>query len=234
MPSADPRPNQRAPAPRRANGPCEATLAALARRIEELFEQVGIDQATWRKLPAQTSGGETQRAAVVRALVNAPDVLFADEPTGALDQASGTAVLDALATANATGQSVVMVTHDLKSARRGDRVVYLADGQVAGEIDLRAVANAKTGDPSRVGAGGGRRGTATDAGDGRAWVATASEMADRGDGARPGTGDRRGETASGKAGRGDGVRAGGQGRGGTASDTGEGADMVDTARAEAL
>jgi putative ABC transport system ATP-binding protein len=112
--------------------------AAVAARAEALFERVGIDPATRRKLPAQVSGGEAQRAAVVRALVNSPDALFADEPTGALDQASGTAVLDVLSDVRAEGQSVVLVTHDLKSARRGDRVLYLRDGQIAGELDLRA------------------------------------------------------------------------------------------------
>jgi putative ABC transport system ATP-binding protein len=111
--------------------------AAVAARASTLFDQVGIDAATRRKLPAQTSGGEAQRAAVVRALVNSPDVLFADEPTGALDQASGTAVLDVLTSVRDEGQTVVLVTHDLKSARRGDRVLYLRDGQIAGEVDLR-------------------------------------------------------------------------------------------------
>jgi putative ABC transport system ATP-binding protein len=110
--------------------------AAVARRAESLFERVGIDPATAAKLPAQTSGGEAQRAAVVRALMNTPAVLFADEPTGALDQASGAAVLNTLSQANADGQAVVLVTHDLKSARRGNRVLYLADGQIAGELDL--------------------------------------------------------------------------------------------------
>jgi putative ABC transport system ATP-binding protein len=109
--------------------------AEVAARAAELFDQVGIDQATRRKFPAQTSGGEAQRGAIVRAMINQPLVLFADEPTGALDQASGTAVLDALSELRAAGQSVVMVTHDLKSARRGDRVIYLSDGQIAGELD---------------------------------------------------------------------------------------------------
>ncbi|MDR0593306.1 MAG: ABC transporter ATP-binding protein [Bifidobacteriaceae bacterium] len=122
--------------------------AAVARRAEALFAQVGIDPATQTKLPAQTSGGEAQRAALVRALINSPDALFADEPTGALDQASGTAVLDALTEANTKGQTVVLVTHDLKSARRGNRVLYLADGQIAGELDLGAA----SGEFERVGA----------------------------------------------------------------------------------
>jgi putative ABC transport system ATP-binding protein len=62
-------------------------------------------------------------------------------------------VLDALATANADGQSVVMVTHDLKSARRGDRVIYLADGQIAGEVDLRTVSRLDPGEAREAGRG---------------------------------------------------------------------------------
>ncbi|MDR2454396.1 MAG: ABC transporter ATP-binding protein [Bifidobacteriaceae bacterium] len=119
--------------------------AEVARRAEELLAAVGIDSATASKFPAQTSGGEAQRAAVVRALMNTPDVLFADEPTGALDQASGAAVLDALTQANAAGQTVVLVTHDLRSARRGNRVLYLADGQIAGELDLGGAVAASAG-----------------------------------------------------------------------------------------
>jgi putative ABC transport system ATP-binding protein len=124
--------------------------ASLARRAESLFERVGIDPATAAKLPAQTSGGEAQRAAVVRALMNTPAVLFADEPTGALDQASGAAVLNTLSQANADGQAVVLVTHDLKSARRGNRVLYLADGQIAGELDLGRASPAAGGEAARA------------------------------------------------------------------------------------
>jgi len=109
---------------------------AVAARAGRLFDQVGIDQATRTKFPAQVSGGQAQRAGIVRALVNSPAVLFADEPTGALDQASGTAVLDAFSQVNDQGQSVVMVTHDLRSARRGNRVLYLRDGAVVGDLDL--------------------------------------------------------------------------------------------------
>jgi putative ABC transport system ATP-binding protein len=117
--------------------------AAVAERADALFDQVGIDQATRRKLPAQVAGGEAQRAAVVRALVNSPAVLFADEPTGALDQTSGTAVLDVLSGVSAAGQTVVLVTHDLKSARRADPVRNHRDGPIAGELDLRAAGEAR-------------------------------------------------------------------------------------------
>jgi putative ABC transport system ATP-binding protein len=111
---------------------------AVAARAEALFEQVGIGLETQRKFPAQVSGGESQRGGIVRALINSPDVLFADEPTGALDQTSGTAVLDLLTAVNRGegGQTVVVVTHDLKSARRGNRVLHLRDGRVTGDLDL--------------------------------------------------------------------------------------------------
>ena len=88
-----------------------------------LFEQVGISEDLTKKFPAQVSGGEAQRAAVVRALINDPEVIFADEPTGALNSAGVKSVLDVLTTVNQKGQSLVMVTHDVKSARRGTSTV---------------------------------------------------------------------------------------------------------------
>ncbi|MCL2467510.1 MAG: ABC transporter ATP-binding protein [Micrococcales bacterium] len=109
---------------------------ALAARAAELFDQVKVADDTRTKFPAQVSGGEAQRAGVVRALINSPTVLFADEPTGSLDQTSGTAVLDVLTDVHTSGQTVVMVTHDLKSARRGERVLYLRDGAIVGDLDL--------------------------------------------------------------------------------------------------
>jgi putative ABC transport system ATP-binding protein len=109
---------------------------ALTKQAHELFEQVGLSEQDWRKFPAQLSGGEAQRGAVVRALINKPVVLFADEPTGALNSTSGTAVLDLLTQINRDGQSVVLVTHDIRSACRGNRVLYLQDGSLQGELDL--------------------------------------------------------------------------------------------------
>jgi len=105
----------------------------VAARARQLFEQVGLSEQDYRKFPAQLSGGEAQRGAVVRALINEPVMLFADEPTGALNLAMGTAVLDLLSQANRSGQSVVMVTHDITSALRGNRVLYLKDGVICGE-----------------------------------------------------------------------------------------------------
>lgn len=108
----------------------------LKKKAMRLFERVGIGEELTGKFPAQLSGGEAQRAAIVRALINDPDIVFADEPTGALNSAGVKAVLDVLTDVNNSGQSVVMVTHDIKSARRANRIIYLQDGGVMGECDL--------------------------------------------------------------------------------------------------
>jgi putative ABC transport system ATP-binding protein len=122
----------------------------IAARAGELFDLVGIAPGTRRKFPAQVSGGEAQRAGVVRAMINRPAVVFADEPTGSLDQSSGIAVLDVLTGANLAGQTIVMVTHDLRSARRGNRVLFLRDGSIAGDLNLGRFTS--DGDEARNGA----------------------------------------------------------------------------------
>lgn len=109
---------------------------ALTARAKKLFSAVDISEETQRKFPAQISGGEAQRAGIVRALINSPEILFADEPTGALNSQTGLDVLNTLTEFNERGQSVVMVTHDMRSARRGNRILYLKDGTVLGECDL--------------------------------------------------------------------------------------------------
>lgn len=108
----------------------------LAEEAGELFSQVGITKELWRKFPNQLSGGEAQRAGIVRALINRPQIVFADEPTGSLNSSSGTAVLDMISEVNLRGQSIVMVTHDLKSALRGNRIIYIKDGTICGECML--------------------------------------------------------------------------------------------------
>jgi putative ABC transport system ATP-binding protein len=108
----------------------------LEARAAKLFAQTGVDGALWDKFPGQLSGGEAQRVGIVRALINEPTLIFADEPTGALDSASGNAVLGVMNGLNADGQSIVMVTHDLKIAARGSRIIYLRDGTISGELDL--------------------------------------------------------------------------------------------------
>ena len=109
---------------------------ALIRWAKELFAAVDISEETQRKFPTQISGGEAQRVGIVRALINSPEILFADEPTGALNSQTGLDVLDTLTRFNEQGQSVVMVTHDMRSARRGNRILYLKDGVILGECDL--------------------------------------------------------------------------------------------------
>ena len=109
---------------------------AVAARAKELLGEVGIMKEDWGKFPSQLSGGEAQRVGIVRALINEPAVIFADEPTGALNSAFGEQVLNTLSEVNKKGQSIVVVTHDVKTARRADRVVYLKDGMICGECRL--------------------------------------------------------------------------------------------------
>jgi putative ABC transport system ATP-binding protein len=106
-----------------------------ARAVREALARVGLaDRARHR--PTELSGGQQQRVAIARALVTRPEVVFADEPTGALDRSSGRAVLDLLReTVDDLGQTVVMVTHDPVAAARADRVVFLADGRLVGELE---------------------------------------------------------------------------------------------------
>ena len=108
----------------------------LKDKAEKLFKRVGLEEDLWGKFPSQLSGGEAQRAAMVRAVINDPDVVFADEPTGALNSTGVKAVLDVLTDINKTGQSIVMVTHDITSARMANRIIYLRDGGIIGECNL--------------------------------------------------------------------------------------------------
>ena len=109
---------------------------ALYERASALFVRVKLDEALWDKFPSQLSGGEAQRVGIVRALINEPALLFADEPTGSLNSASGAAVLDVLGELHADGQSLVVVTHDIKTALRGSRILYLRDGAVDGTLEF--------------------------------------------------------------------------------------------------
>ena len=108
----------------------------VAEKAKETLKAVDIEEELWDKFPTQISGGEAQRVGIARALVNTPKLVFADEPTGALNSKTGKDVLDALTAFNEKGQSIVMVTHDIVSARRGNRILYVKDGEVAGVCDL--------------------------------------------------------------------------------------------------
>lgn len=108
----------------------------IVKRAKQLFELVNLPEQTQEKLPPLVSGGEAQRAGIVRAVINNPNVLFADEPTGALNSANSKAVLDVFSALHNSGQSIVMVTHDKESALRGNRIVYVKDGRIFGECHL--------------------------------------------------------------------------------------------------
>ena len=98
-------------------------------RAEEMLVQVGLGDRLANR-PNQLSGGQQQRVAIARALVNQPDVLLADEPTGALDSRTGAAVMDQLKELHDRGLTIVLVTHDAQVAGRAERIVSLQDGRI--------------------------------------------------------------------------------------------------------
>lgn len=106
-------------------------------RVSDLLGQMNVDGAR-NRMPKQTSGGEAQRAAIARAMINEPGILFADEPTGALNKRNTDEVLSLLTALNQKGQSILMVTHDVRSAIRGNRILYLEDGKILDELSLPA------------------------------------------------------------------------------------------------
>jgi len=116
-----------------------ALPARLAKRkiaaaeVDRALAQVGLSERAGHK-PAALSGGQQQRVAIARVLAVQPDVVFADEPTGALDTEAGDQVLDLLREVAAGERSVVMVTHDVQAAARADRVFVLRDGLVHREL----------------------------------------------------------------------------------------------------
>ena len=109
--------------------------AEVRERTDVLLEQMGIKHIKTH-LPSQVSGGEQQRCAIARAVVNNPKLLFADEPTGALNRKNTKEVLNLLTELNQSGQSILMVTHDMKAALRASRLIYIADGNIIGELTL--------------------------------------------------------------------------------------------------
>jgi putative ABC transport system ATP-binding protein len=102
------------------------------RRAAELLERLGLAE-TARRVPGDLSGGQQQRVAIARALVNRPAVLLADEPTGNLDTAAAREVVAVLRERHADGQTIVLVTHDMRVASAAQRVVAMRDGRIAGE-----------------------------------------------------------------------------------------------------
>lgn len=113
----------------------KAAPKEIDQRANELLSQMKVEDAKHR-FPAETSGGEAQRAAIARAMISSPSILFADEPTGALNKSNSTEVLNLLTDLNRSGQTILMVTHDIQAAIRGSRILYLEDGMILDELSL--------------------------------------------------------------------------------------------------
>ena len=111
------------------------------KNAEELMRRLGVIELADRQI-TEVSGGQLQRACLARALINSPKVLFADEPTGALNSKASMEVLNELVKANEAGSTVLMVTHSEKVAASSDRIIYLMDGDIQGELALGKLSNA--------------------------------------------------------------------------------------------
>ncbi|MDE6844311.1 MAG: ATP-binding cassette domain-containing protein [Lachnospiraceae bacterium] len=107
----------------------------IRERARRLAAQMNLQDAVDR-LPSQVSGGEAQRAAVARAVMGNPAILFADEPTGALNKANTKEVLNLFTSLHEKGQTILLVTHDKEAALRGNRILYIEDGRVISELVL--------------------------------------------------------------------------------------------------
>lgn len=105
-------------------------------KTDVLLTQFGLYEDR-HKYPGELSGGQQQRVAIARALIHKVPVIFGDEPTGALNKTAGEDVLNLLTGLHEKGQSIVMVTHDLKACARGNRILYLTDGRIDGELNLQ-------------------------------------------------------------------------------------------------
>ncbi len=102
---------------------------SMSRKLRPIAEELGIAELL-KKYPYEVSGGQKQRAAVARALITEPEIILADEPTGALDSKASDSLLRLFAEINARGQTILMVTHSVKAASHAGRVLFLRDGQV--------------------------------------------------------------------------------------------------------
>lgn len=102
---------------------------------EEIMKRTGIEGIKDHDIN-KVSGGQLQRAAICRALINHPKIIFGDEPTGALNSSASKEIMDIINEINTTGTTVILVTHDAKVAARADRIIFLADGNITDEISL--------------------------------------------------------------------------------------------------
>ena len=109
-------------------------VASIKERAAALMERAGIDELADRDI-TQASGGQLQRVGICRALMNEPKVVFGDEPTGALNSRAADEIMHLLAEIHRTGTTIVLVTHDVRVAARTQRVLFLFDGKIVGELE---------------------------------------------------------------------------------------------------
>lgn len=107
----------------------------LNEKAVKLMERMGIKELS-KKSINQVSGGELQRAAICRALINEPNIIFGDEPTGALNSKSSLEIMDILNEINSSGTTVMLVTHDIKIAAKTERILFMMDGQIKDEVNI--------------------------------------------------------------------------------------------------
>lgn len=112
----------------------DETKAEIIKRGEALMHKLGIADIADNDIN-EVSGGQLQRACICRSMINNPKVLFADEPTGALNRASSSEVMEELTKLNKEGTTIIMVTHDAKVAAKCSKVLYIVDGNIKGEYD---------------------------------------------------------------------------------------------------
>lgn len=108
---------------------------ALIQDAKNWMKKLSIEELAERDI-TQVSGGQLQRACICRSMINAPKILFADEPTGALNMSAAGEVMDEFEALNSAGTTILMVTHDSRVAARCERILYLLDGKIRGELEL--------------------------------------------------------------------------------------------------
>ena len=109
----------------------KVSLKDKKKKVDEVLKYVGIFDKK-EKLPRELSGGQNQRVAIARALVNDPDVILADEPTGALDSINMEKIMELIKKFNDEGKTIIIITHDNKVAKKCKRILYIEDGEIKG------------------------------------------------------------------------------------------------------
>ena len=130
------------PATQANKGKKHKSKEELSLRTHRLMEKLGIAGLEKRAI-TQVSGGQLQRACICRSMMNEPEILFADEPTGALNKSAAAEVMGELVKLNREGTTILMVTHDSRIASSCDRMIYLLDGQISAELTLGKAAASK-------------------------------------------------------------------------------------------